>query len=461
MGTLEWFGFNESGRGLKVFLAVFICKILYFTGKMVGKGSSLPGLIVLRLFPDVLCRLKLPDIIIAVTGSNGKTTTTELIAHAFMANGKNVGWNYEGSNQTEGVATLLLRIATFRGVVKRDCIVMECDERYAARIFKNVKPSVLLVTNLCRDQLSRNGHPEFIADCLSSAIEAAGEGCRLVLNADDPYVASLAGSARGSKQTATDVLWFGVNLSSNAEPRIGMYDDGAFCPGCKGRMMYDYRIAGHYGSYSCTGCGHGRGDPEVVAVMHGDGTLGFDDDIRVDLKYPGVTSAYNFCAAVGAVYAAGVNIADSARVLSGYELTGGRIIKLVVGEREGLLLLSKHENSFAYNASLSWIAERKKPCTVIVLVDAISRKYYTSETSWFWDVDFDLLADECVKNVVLAGRYVNELGARFAISSVDVAKMGYVADLNDLREFVIGNTVGDIYAVTCFSDKAKLLKALC
>ena len=426
---------------MKVFIAVFICKILYFIGKRVGKGSSLPGKVVLKIFPDVLRQLKLPETIIAVTGSNGKTSTTELIAHALKANGRSVGWNHEGSNQTEGVATLLLRISSFSGKVKSDAIIMECDERYAKNIFKNVHPSIILVTNLCRDQLTRNGHPEFIEDCIRAAIMVAGDKVKLVLNADDPYVAALARKTGGGV-VSNDVLWFGVNPASGTSKHIGMYDDGAFCPVCKERMTYAYRIAGHLGSYNCIVCGLKRNDP----------------DVEPSPCVPGITSAYNFCSAVAVAKAAGISVRDSTKALDGYELKGGRTKKITLGERSGLLLVSKHENTFAYDMSLNWILEQKKPCTVIVLVDSISRKYFTGETSWLWDINFGLLADENVKNVVLAGRYVNELAMRFAMTGVDADKIGYIADLSGLRDYIEKNTVGDIYAVTCFSDKEKLFK---
>ena len=457
---------------MKVLIAVFICKILYFIGRQVGKGSSLPGKVVLKIFPDILERLKLPDTIIAVTGSNGKTTTTELIVHALKADGLTVGWNHEGSNQTEGIATLLLRISSFTGKVKCDAVVMECDERYAKKIFEKVKPSALLVTNLCRDQLTRNGHPEFIEDCIRESLEVAGDGVKLILNADDPYVAALAYPlftsppevSEGSEMERDDIIWFGVVFSDEFDDgnlqRPGMYDDGAFCPVCKSRMKYAYRIAGHYGSYSCAFCGLKRNDPVVEAVVSNDGCLVFNDGPGMNVVIPGITSAYNFCAAVATAKAAGIGMEESIRALDGYELTSGRVLPLVIGERRGLLLLSKHENSFAYDRSLSWIVDQKKPCTVVVLVNAISRKYYTTETSWLWDIDFDLLADGNIKNVVLAGHYVNELAMRFEMSAVDKMKIGYVEDLFELRQYIEGHTAGDIYIVTCFSDKVKLLKAI-
>ena len=436
---------------MKVFLAVFICKILYFIGKRVGKGSSLPGKIVLKIFPDALGWLRLPEIIVAVTGSNGKTTTTELIVQPLRLTGKTVAWNYEGSNQTEGVATLLLRSASFSGKLKCDAIVMECDERYAKKIFEKVKPTVLLITNLCRDQLTRNGHPEFVEDCLRAAVAVLGDDVQLILNADDPYVSALA--------IKSNVLFFGVKPADGVGSVNGMYDDGAFCPICKARMTYTYRVAGHLGDYNCLSCGLKRNKPDVEGLVSQSCSLVFADGLEMSMKQPSITGAYNFCSAVAVCKAVGVGITDSVKALDDYELKSGRTIALKIGRRDGLLLISKHENSFAYDCSLSWAVAQKKPCTVIVLVDSISRKYYTCETSWLWDINFDLLSDDNVKNVVLAGRYVNELASRFIMSKVSPEKVGRVVDLSGLRRHIEKITLGDVYIVTCFSDKAKLLKA--
>jgi len=280
-----------------------------------------------------------------------------------------------------------------------------------------------------------------------------------------------------------EIVWFGLGrgLSINSEFRIPnsefsavspCYDDGAFCPVCKSRMAYEYRIAGHYGDYYCSACGFRRSEPdiEVTGLDYISGTativrkseLGMPNSLQsveTHLMFPSLVGAYNTAAAVAAAAAAGVSAGDAARALEGYELTGGRTMRFFAGDREGTLLVSKHENSLSYNQSLSWVVRQGKPCTVIVLVDTISRKYYTSETSWLWDVDFDILADDSVESIVLAGRYSNELMARFAMSAIEPKKYFFVSGLDSLREYIQKKTAGDIYAVTCFADKAKLLKA--
>ena len=453
---------------MRLFLATLMCKLLYLIGRLVGKGSSLPGRVALAVCPNALSRVRLPKTIIAVTGSNGKTSTTELLAHSLKANGLNVGWNHEGANQIEGVATMILRNSSFGGAVKCDALLFESDERYAHQTFKAVPPTVLVVTNLFRDQLTRNGHPEFIQDCIRKAIDAAIEngsdagGPLLVLNADDPYVTALA-PADGSQKS----IYFGISADANRSApntgtAAGMYDDGAFCPVCKTRMRYDYRITAHLGGYKCDSCGRHRPDADIeLSRLDAEtGEAEFKSGKKTRLSFPSLTNAYNLAAAMAASAAVGVGAEASGRALDGFELSGGRTKGFSVGGRAGMLLVSKHENSVSYNQSLEWVANHNEKCTVVILVDSISRKYYTSETSWLWDIDFDILAACNVRDIVLAGRYANELAARFAMTVVDAGKISSIESLGDLRGHVESATEGGIFALTCFSDKDKLLKAL-
>ena len=168
---------------MRKFLAIVLCKLGRFAGRLVGKGSSLPGKLALKVCPDILSRVRLPEHIIAVTGSNGKTSTVEMIAAILRADGKNVTSNQEGSNQIEGVATLILTHATLGGTVRADVLLLESDERYARYSFRHFHPTEFVITNLYRDQLTRNGHPEWVYDAILPAIHPETE---LILNADDP-----------------------------------------------------------------------------------------------------------------------------------------------------------------------------------------------------------------------------------------------------------------------------------
>ena len=114
---------------MRKLLAIVVCKLGRFVGKLIGKGSSMPGKFALKICPDILKRVQLPPHIIAVTGSNGKTSTVEMIATVLRGQGKNVIYNAEGSNQVEGVTTLILTHATLGGKVNADVLLLESDER--------------------------------------------------------------------------------------------------------------------------------------------------------------------------------------------------------------------------------------------------------------------------------------------------------------------------------------------
>ena len=230
-------------RQIKLLFAVLLCRLATAVSRLLGHGgSSMPGKIVLWLMPDVLTLIELPEKVVAVTGSNGKTSTVELIAQAVRETGHTVVWNKEGSNQTEGIVTFLLNSCSFSGKVKAEYVVMETDERYAQYTFRYFHPTHYVITNLCRDQLTRNGHPESVYQAIENSIDPKTQ---LILNADDPLVHRF-----GFLRKEENVIYYGAqHLSSDVTALKTAYQDGAFCPVCKKRMIYDYFHYNHLTSH--------------------------------------------------------------------------------------------------------------------------------------------------------------------------------------------------------------------
>ena len=435
---------------MKTFLAILVCKILRFIGKQVGKGSSLPGKYALKLCPDILRRVQLPEHIIAVTGSNGKTSTVEMIAAILRADGKHVVYNEEGANQIEGVTTLVLNNATFGGKVNADVLLIESDERYAARSFQFFHPTHFVITNLYRDQMTRNGHPESVYDAILPAIHPETE---LLLNADDPLTSCFA---KGQEK----VKWFGLDKCSISvgEP-TGVYHDGAHCPVCGAAMDYAYVHYNHIGAYLCPKCGHGKHQTDYTATNLDleDGLLTLDGTYTISLAFRSIYNVYNILAAYAVCRECGIDGSIAQQVISNYVLKNGRMQTFRLGGHHGTLLTSKHENSIAYDTNLRYIASTKAACVVLVIVDAVSRKYFTSETSWLWDIDFDLLAKPHVKKVILSGRYSNDLAQRFSFTALEEDKWMVEPDIAAAADAIKGSGSEEVYVVTCFSDRDKLL----
>lgn len=437
---------------MRVFLAIVACKLLRLAGKLLGRGSSLPGQIALKLCPGVLGRVKLPPRIIAVTGSNGKTSTVEMIAAILAADGRQVVYNKEGSNQIEGVATLILSRCTLGGRVRGEVLLLESDERYARHIFRWFHPTHFVITNLYRDQLTRNGHPQWVYESIQPAIHPDEI---LVLNADDPLVACFARGHDPSK-----VKWFGLEeCSVSTQEHRGTYHDGARCPVCGGKLTYTCYHYAHIGHYRCEACGHHRPQPDFAAtgLDLAQGRLTINGQVELELAFRSIYNVYNILAAWSVCALCGVEQGVMAGVINNYLLQNGRMVTFALGGHKGILLTSKHENSVAYDTNLAYVEGLGQPCEVMVIVDAVSRKYFTGETSWLWDIDFDRLACSHVERVWLCGRYASDLALRLDYSQVSRDKLVIQPDIVAAAEALKKEGGLPLYVVTCFSDRDKLL----
>ena len=109
---------------------------------------------------------------------------------------------------------------------------------------------------------------------------------------------------------------------------------------------------------------------------------------------------------------------------------------------------------------MQYVVRQNKPCTVVIIVDSVSRKYFTSETSWLWDINFEALGADCVKNIVLSGKYVHDLAIRFKYAGIDESKIITEENLDVMMEKVRELNNENIYVITCFSDRMKFMDRL-
>ena len=137
-------------------LALLMLKLLKRT------ASYTPGYIALKIFPDFLGSLQMPKTVICVTGTNGKTTTSNLLADVLRDCGYTVTNNSAGSNVQAGVATALLEDSNLFGKPKNEIAVLEVDERSSIKVYSYISPDFLICNNIMRDSLKRNAHTDFI-----------------------------------------------------------------------------------------------------------------------------------------------------------------------------------------------------------------------------------------------------------------------------------------------------------
>lgn len=175
-------------------------KVISVSTRLAGTGGqALPGLIVEKIIPGYLAKMLkgLPDGVVVITGTNGKTTTTKLVVELLKSQGKKVVTNATGSNMTRGITSGVIKHAKASGKLDYDIAVFELDEASIASFVKQVKPRWVLALNVSRDQLDRYGEVDTIAKLIGTAMASASEG--VVSNANDPQlfkITSKLGSAK-------------------------------------------------------------------------------------------------------------------------------------------------------------------------------------------------------------------------------------------------------------------------
>lgn len=436
---------------MRLTLTIIITKALRYILKRFGRGSSMPGKVALKLYPNVLKDIKLPKYIIAVTGSNGKTSTVEMVNQVLINSNYTVAYNSEGSNQIDGIVTLVLSNCSLDGNFNKDVLLLESDERYAQYSFKHFSPTHYVITNLGRDQMTRNGNPEFVLGEIKKSIK---DDSVLILNADDPTIMSL-------DNNVNKAYFFGIkdNLYTKEENNY-LYNDGYYCPKCKSKLIYSYHQYGHIGEYHCSNCNFKRKKLNyyVSDVDFENEKIVINDKYDVELGLSSITYAYNILAAYSVCNLIGCKPSKIVESLNDYTIKNGRVINFALGLNRGMLLISKHENSVCYNQNIEYITNQNKDCVVFIMVDAISRKYFTSETSWLWDINFENLNSKKIKKIILTGSYAEDLAVRLSYTNVKENRLYINPNINEAIDYVKNENSNFIYVLTCFSDEKKFIK---
>lgn len=433
---------------MKFRFALLVGKLVHFAGKFVGKATNLPGEFALKICPDLMGRFRFLGKVIAVTGSNGKTTTANLLAHILTEQGFSVANNAKGSNLTGGVATTLLCASGFGGVIKQDFVVLEVDERFSRLIFKFFSPDYLLCTNLFRDQLTRNGNVDVITAKLHEAIKPT---VKLILNANDPISGNLA------PQNAR--VYYGMERTplSTAECQ-NITHDAKVCPRCFGRMKYDYFHYNHIGAFRCLACNYAMPAAAYLAdhvnCETGDFTI---NGVAMHADYHPPFNILNTTAAVAACCELGVPLERACEAASRFRVMKQRYDEFQVGERTAIMILSKNQNPVSFDQSISYVLELPGEKTVVAFVNNINHTGHR-DTTWLYDIGFERLAGK-VDSVVCTGPRAWDLAVRLKLAGFPESSVRVECDVARLKP-AVDTTKGAICILTELYDAKSILEVI-
>jgi UDP-N-acetylmuramyl tripeptide synthase len=364
----------------------------------IGGGTSLPGLIARavdrRLSAHLASQLRHGSVV--VTGTNGKTTTSGLVAYVLRSSGLQVWRNREGSNLARGVATALLMRSRANGRLRARgdaAFVFEVDEAAFRQVVGELAPRVILVTNLFRDQLDRYGEVDLVAERWREALARLDPTTTLVLNADDPAVAALADAHRGP------VLYYGVAdaaEAADADERIQVIDTRT-CPRCRAPLRYSQRYYSHVGHWACSSCDFARPQPDVSAsgIVYASlaGTRFTLSTPRgraeASVALPGLYNVYNALAAATAGLAMGASVEAITAATARFTPQFGRAERIEAQGRTVHLLLAKNPtgiNEVLRALGQSAGSDGRRHHLLLLLND---RAADGEDVSWIWDSDFE------------------------------------------------------------------------
>jgi UDP-N-acetylmuramyl tripeptide synthase len=434
---------------LRFLSVLWLTKAVFRLLRLLGRNATqLPGRVAIALCPAFLARLGKPTRIVAVTGTNGKTTTANMITDALRLLGCHVTSNSAGSNLNYGVASALLRDATLTGRAKNDYGVFEIDEISVAKVLGSLDADVLVITNLFRDSIYRNAHPAYIAALLEAALP---HDTTLVLNADDVLVSELG------KLVSKRVFFSVARLPDEQDSEPNLVIDARTCPVCDAQLVFDFRRYHHIGRVHCPVCGYHSPDADYLVTSISDAQLSVkmgNENVFYPLAESSLTNVYNQVSAVAALSEFGVSQADLVRAFAHVQVSSARLEAVEVAGKRIVTRAAKGLNPVAVSRAFADVAATPgRKAVIACLDDVFDATSSTENISWLYDTDFELLADEGVSQVIIGGKRHLDYRLRLLLAGVPAERIatvptpGATADVVDLDGCDTVFVLNDVYTL--------------
>ncbi len=419
--------------GGKTFL--FLWKLFH------AERDDRPGMVSVRICEDFLARVAKPKLTIVVTGTNGKTTISNMLAEALRNLGYKVSYNDWGANHNAGQARCLLDAVSIFNKPIKDAAIIEADELISPINVPRLKPTYLIVNNVSRDSMLRNGNPEYIADRLRRAAEGSPESI-VVMCGDDP-VSALVGEE--NRRVVFGAKYLGTNPLSTA------VDDYPVCLKCGGKPQYTYRNYRNIGEYKCTDCGFKAPDRDYL-VESADAHEMTVREENGSFTYPIPSSAihniYNTAAIVSILRDIGEKPDRIANALKSTKPPVSREGSEVVCGVNVYRKVAKTHNPTAVSTVFENIKKDKSKKLLLMVLDEIFENPRKSETvAWFYDTDYEFLNDESVTKIILGGDRYLDHKLRMLLAGIDESKIICIPKHIDVLNYADLTDVESVYVV--------------
>ena len=407
-------------KNIKYYIAFYLAKILVIVLKILKRDATqFPGKLAVTICPDFLEQINKPETIIAVTGTNGKTTVCNMIEDCLRENNYNFIDNHLGSNTNSGIASAFIKDTKLSGKAKVNIAVFEIDERSSIKIYPYVKPTYLICTNLFRDSLMRNAHTEFISNMLSTSIP---KETKLILNGDDLIVSNLA--------PENQRVYFGIDrLHTDTDRCENIARDIIVCPRCNSKLEYDFVRYNHIGRAHCSKCDFKSPniDYEVTKLDLENNKMVIKHNEQLEeyeLINNNIINVYNMLATITVLKEIGLTRKQINSILKKQKIVDTRYSKQEVNGIEVITQLSKGMNPIACSRAFDYVRKENGNKAVFVLLDDLHEAASGSENiAWHYDTDYEFLNDDSIKQILTAGARYLDTKVRLQMANIDMNKV--------------------------------------
>jgi len=433
---------------LAILVAKLVSNLIRLSG--LGMASSLPGKVAQTIYPKILPYLaeKLTVGCLAVTGTNGKSTTSGLLASILSQANYRVIHNRQGANLIPGIIAAFVQAAKWNATLTNNFGLLEVDEAALPLLTKAINCQSIVVTNLYRDQLDRFGELDKTARLIMEGIKE--KHSQAILNADDPNVCNLPCS--------TDKIFYGLNYRSDkANSEI------SYCPKCGNEISYSASEISP-NAWHCANCGYGQ--PQLnffadrIQLFPDSSTFVVntkDENIAVNLPLPGIFNVYNATAAGAAASNLGINLETIKLGLEKYETLFGRSEKLSINSRTVIIQLIKNPAG----ASKSLVSLANSQCAKAII--AINDNFADGrDVSWLWDANFEVLSGMNASFIV-SGQRAQDMAVRLKYAGIPENKISCVPSLPSafrvaLDQIQSNNTLWVLPTYTALLEIQRIIK---
>lgn len=375
---------------LRSMAAIAAAKITMRISRWLGnQGTDFPGRVARRIDPSILSKLasRVRGPIIVITGTNGKTTTSNMAAQILLENGQGLVHNRAGANLVSGITAAFIEAANLTGTRRWDCALLEADEANVAPLLSEIKAQILLITNFFRDQLDRYGELDHTISLIKKGM--VGQDMQLLLNADDPLMSGFG------RDTGLPCLYYGFAETKYDATVSSASREGRHCVICGEEIEYRRFHFAQLGTYRCPRCGNRNPAADFTAT---DLSLSPQISMKVNglmitSPYRGFYNAYNILAGVALSKVLGVKDTVIQQSLADFKPQAGRMERFTIHGQPATLILVKNPTGFDQSVEAILQDNRTKNLFFALNDNPADGR----DISWIWDANLEILAQPVAK----------------------------------------------------------------